>query len=194
MPGATSEPMDMECVWEVAVNGIPWSIDIQRGTPDSFTMGFCLLDAHEDCSDCDSSSLPLLLVCAVSPKVSRGTHCLSMWRTSRSARWNAFLHPCVEQRYEASGLWFNSWRLRCSALVKTCNGVSLFDPRGVYGCADLSACWVLAGMYTLSLLGLANATGGRCISDGHIRICRRAWTDVVLPAHVGFGSKLFRFW
>lgn len=122
----------MECGWEVAVNGIPWSIDIQRGTADSVAMGCWLLDAHEGCSDCDSSSLPFLLVCAISPRAPCSTHCLSMWRASRSARWNAFLHPCVAQRYDASGLWFNSWRLRCSALVKTCNGVSLIDPIGVY--------------------------------------------------------------
>lgn len=61
MPGATSAPMDMECEWEVAANGIPWSIDIQGETGDS-VMG---LGANEDFSDFDSSSLPWLLVCAM---------------------------------------------------------------------------------------------------------------------------------
>lgn len=45
-------------------------------------------------------------------------------------------------------------------------------------------------MYALSLLGLADATSGWCIGDGHSAICRRGCTHAGLPAHVGFGSRL----
>ena len=50
--------MDMECEWEVAVNGIPWSVDIQGEAAGSVMIGFGVSGANEDFSGFDSSSLP----------------------------------------------------------------------------------------------------------------------------------------
>lgn len=41
---------------------------------------------------------------------------------------------------------------------------------GALGCADLFASCKLTGVYTLALLGLADATGGWCIGNGHSNI------------------------
>lgn len=59
MPGATIEPMDIECdCCEAPASKLPSSMAIHRGTAvESFTRAVEVCGFHWVCSDCDSSSL-----------------------------------------------------------------------------------------------------------------------------------------
>jgi len=78
--------------------------------------------------------------------------------------------------------------------VKTYNGVSLVAlGSSALDCADLPTPIMLASMYALALLSLANAMGGWSICDRHCGVRLRAWAHVLSSHHVGVGSKLLRF-